>query len=87
MTPPFDTFCEPELRELLAADSTASPQAKKSNRRHPADISPLYDEDRLKDGLREPEYGGKGTRTPGLNAASVALSQLSYTPTTSDVRL
>jgi hypothetical protein len=24
--------------------------------------------------------GGKGTRTPGLNAASVALSQLSYTP-------
>lgn len=25
--------------------------------------------------------GGKGTRTPGLNAASVALSQLSYTPT------
>jgi hypothetical protein len=31
--------------------------------------------------------GGKGTRTPGLNAASVALSQLSYTPTGSGLGL
>ena len=47
-----------------------------------ATFDPLYDEGRPKGGLRVLLYGGgKGTRTPGLNAASVALSQLSYTPT------
>ena len=38
---------------------------------------------RLRSGLQLRDGGGGGTRTPGLNIAIVALSQLSYTPTLS----